>query len=50
MGNFFDEYKSLDRLCKDILESEIKGTVRISERYIAIEQMIVPEWLRSEVV
>lgn len=40
----------LVKYTKDILESEIKGTVRISERYIAIEQMIVPEWLRSEVV
>ena len=38
----------LVRYTKDILESEIKGTVRISERYIAIESMIIPEWLRSE--
>ena len=33
---------------KEILESEIKGTVRITESYQAIEKMIVPEWLRSE--
>lgn len=40
----------LVKYTKDILESEIKGTIRISERYIAIEQMIVPKWLRSEIV
>ena len=33
---------------KDILESEIKGTVRITESYQAIDKMIIPEWLRSE--
>ena len=33
---------------KEILESEIKGTIRITESYQAIEKMIVPEWLRSE--
>lgn len=40
----------LVKYTKDILESEIKGTVRISERYIAIEKMQVPEWLRSEAI
>ena len=38
----------LVKYTKDILESEIKGTVRISEKYIAVERMIIPEWLRSE--
>ena len=33
---------------KDILSSEIKGTIRISEKYIAVDKMIIPEWLRSE--
>ena len=33
---------------KDILSSEVKGTVRITEHYQAVETMIVPEWLRSE--
>ena len=38
----------LVKYTKDILSSEIKGTIRISEKYIAIETMILPEWLRSE--
>ena len=38
----------LVKYTKDILSSEIKGTIRISEKYIAIETMIIPEWLRSE--
>ena len=33
---------------KDILSSEIRGTIRISEKYIAVDKMIIPEWLRSE--
>lgn len=33
---------------KDILESEIKGTVRITESYQAIEPIVIPVWLRSE--
>jgi superfamily II DNA helicase RecQ len=39
----------LVKYTKDILSSEIKGTIRISEKYIAIETMVIPEWLRSEV-
>lgn len=38
----------LVKYTKDILSSEIKGTIRISEKYIALEKMIIPEWLRSE--
>jgi hypothetical protein len=38
----------LVRHTKDILSSEVKGTVRITEHYQAVETMIVPEWLRSE--
>ena len=38
----------LVKYTKDILSSEIKGTIRISEKYIAVDKMIIPEWLRSE--
>lgn len=38
----------LVKYTKDILEKDIKGTIRISEKYVAFEHMIVPEWLRSE--
>lgn len=38
----------LVKYTKDILSSEIKGTIRISEKYIALDKMIIPEWLRSE--
>lgn len=38
----------LVKYTKDILSSEIKGTIRISEKYIAVDKMILPEWLRSE--
>ena len=38
----------LVKYTKDILSSEIKGTIRISEKYIAIETMVIPDWLRSE--
>ena len=38
----------LVKFTKDILSSEIKGTIRISEKYIAVDKMIIPEWLRSE--
>lgn len=38
----------LVKYTKDILSSEIKGTIRISEKYIAVDTMIIPSWLRSE--
>jgi len=38
----------LVKYTKDILSSEIKGTIRISEKYIAVEEMRLPIWLRSE--
>ena len=38
----------LVKYTKDIISSEIKGTIRISEKYIAVDKMIIPEWLRSE--
>ena len=38
----------LVKYTKDILSKEIKGTVRMSESYIAIDQMIVPSWLKGE--
>lgn len=38
----------LVKYTKDILSKEIKGTVRISETYIAVDTMIVPAWLRSD--
>ena len=38
----------LVKYTKDILSSEIKGTIRISEKYIAVDTMVIPEWLRSE--
>lgn len=38
----------LVKYTKDILSNEIKGTIRISEKYIAVETMVIPEWLRSE--
>lgn len=37
----------LVKYTKNILSSEIRGTVRISENYVAVEQMNVPQWLRS---
>lgn len=48
MGNFFDEYKSLDRLCKDILESE-NGVTEYIERMEREERgkMIVADWDRD---
>ncbi len=48
MGNFFDEYKSLDRLCKDILESE-NGVTEYIERMEREERgkMIVADWERD---
>ena len=48
MGNFFDEYKSLDRLCKDILESE-NGVTEYIERMEKEERgkMIVADWERD---
>lgn len=48
MGNFFDEYKSLDRLCKDILESE-NGVSEYIERMEREERgkMIVADWERD---
>lgn len=38
----------LVRYTKDILSNDIRGTTRISEKYIAVDQMIIPKWLRSE--
>ena len=38
----------LVKYTKDILSQEIKGTIRISESYIAVDKMIIPDWLRSE--
>lgn len=38
----------LVKYTKDILSSEIKGTIRISEKYIAVDTMMIPDWLRSE--
>lgn len=35
---------------KKILSADIKSTTRISESYIACEDMKVPDWIRSEVV
>jgi hypothetical protein len=32
---------------KEILKAEIQHTVRISENYIATEEMIVPAWLEA---
>ncbi len=48
MGNFFDEYKSLDRLCKDILGSE-NGVSEYIERMEREERgkMIVADWERD---
>ena len=48
MGNFFDEYKALDRLCKDILESE-NGVTEYIERMEREERgkMIVADWERD---
>ncbi len=48
MGNFFDEYKSLDRLCKDILGSE-QGVSEYIERMEREERgkMIVADWERD---
>ena len=33
---------------KNILKSDIKSTVRMSETYYAFEKIIVPDWIRSE--
>ena len=37
----------LVKYTKNILSSEIRGTTRITENYIAVEKMIIPQWLRS---
>lgn len=39
----------LIKFTKSILAAEIKSTTRISENYIACEDMKVPDWIRSEV-
>lgn len=39
----------LVKYTKDILKNDIKRTTRISETYIACEEMKVPAWLKSEV-
>ncbi len=48
MSGFFEEYKSLDNLCKDILESE-KGVSEYIERMEKEERgrMIVADWDRD---
>lgn len=48
MSSFFEEYKSLDNLCKDILESE-KGVSEYIERMENEERgkMIVADWERD---
>lgn len=48
MSSFFEEYKSLDNLCKDILESE-KGVSEYIERMEKEERgrMIVADWDRD---
>lgn len=48
MSGFFEEYKSLDNLCKDILESE-KGVSEYIERMENEERgrMIVADWDRD---
>lgn len=48
MSSFFEEYKSLDNLCKDILESE-KGVSEYIERMEKDERgrMIVADWDRD---
>lgn len=40
--------KELVKHTKSILSNEIRGTVRITENYIAVDDMIIPHWLRSE--
>ena len=40
----------LVKYTKDILQSDIKSTVRMTENYYALDEMIIPEWLRSETV
>lgn len=37
--------KELVRFTKDILQADIKSTVRITDQYIATRQMIVPHWI-----
>lgn len=39
----------LVKFTKDILQAELKSTTRISESYIACDEMKVPKWLKSEV-
>lgn len=38
----------LVKFTKDIVSCEIRETIRITENYIAVENMIIPDWLRSE--
>lgn len=40
--------EELVKYTKDILQSDIHSTVRMSEKYYAFEKMIIPEWIRSE--
>ena len=40
--------EQLVQYTKDILQSEIRGTIRISESYQAVDEMIIPEWLKEE--
>lgn len=40
--------EELVKYTKDILQSDIHSTVRMSEKYYAFEEIIIPEWIRSE--
>lgn len=39
--------RELVKYTKNILSDEIRGTVRVTENYIAVEEMVIPQWLRS---
>lgn len=39
----------LVRYTKDILKQDVRSTVRMTENYIATENIIIPDWIRSEV-
>jgi hypothetical protein len=39
----------LVKYTKDILKQDVRSTVRMTEKYIATENIIIPDWLRSEV-
>jgi len=39
----------LVKYTKDILKQDVRSTVRMTEKYIATENIIIPNWIRSEV-